>query len=93
MQVKAREYFNQNPLKGDKQIAHHPFSLEIKNNSNNTAENTQKPTPTSANLQQLLNQAANRNQATPAPAANVKPLSLPEVNKNETVSAPAGCQK
>jgi hypothetical protein len=86
LQVKAREYFNQHPLKGDSQIAHHPFSLEIKNN-NNAAAAPQKPAPTSANLQQLLNQAVNRNQPTPVPAASVKPLSLPAVNSKQPAPA------
>jgi hypothetical protein len=86
LQVKAREYFNQNPLKGEQQIAHHPFSLEVKNN--NTAEGTQKPAPAAnANLQQLLNQAATRNQGTPAPAATSKPLPLPAVNSTQPTPA------
>ncbi|BAY11765.1 hypothetical protein [Calothrix sp. NIES-2098] len=94
LQVKAREYFSANPPKGDKQIAHHPFSLEFKNNSNNAAGDTQKPAPASATtLKPLLNPTVNSNQPEPASATTVKPSSNLLINKLQSVPAPAPTAK
>ncbi|MDZ8052545.1 MAG: hypothetical protein RMX68_031940 [Aulosira sp. ZfuVER01] len=107
LQVKAREYFSTNPPKGDKQIAHHPFSLEFKNNGNNATGDTQKPAPASATtLKPLLNPTINNSQPVPASGTTLKPLlnstinnSQPKpstnslINKLQSVPAPAPTAK
>ncbi|MBD2337524.1 hypothetical protein H6G64_11050 [Calothrix sp. FACHB-156] len=94
LRVEAMEYFKTNPPKGDKQIAHYPFSLEFKNNSNAATGDTQKPAPGSAATVNPLNlPLVNNNQPTPAPGATVKPLNLPAVNNNQPTSAPGATVK
>ncbi|MBD2356373.1 hypothetical protein H6G41_17370 [Tolypothrix sp. FACHB-123] len=87
LQVKAQEYFKANPPKRDAQIAHYPFSLEFKNNSNNAAEDNQKPA--SATLAPLLTPTVNNNNNQPAPATGTSPkpvLNLP-INNNQPAPA------
>ncbi|OUL22077.1 hypothetical protein [Nostoc sp. 106C] len=90
LQVKAREYFSTHPPKGDKQIAHHPFSLDFKNSSNNAAGDTQKLAPASATtLKPLLNSTVNNSQPVPISGPTLKPLLNPTVNSNQPTPASA----
>ncbi|MBW4562162.1 MAG: hypothetical protein KME32_13605 [Mojavia pulchra JT2-VF2] len=95
LQLKTREYFNTHPLKGDKQIAHHPFSLEFRNNSDNAVGDTQKSSPVSAlTAQPLPNPVVNSNQPLPVSAFTAKPLSNPTVNSNsQSLPAPTNTAK
>jgi hypothetical protein len=89
LRVEAMQYFKTHPLKGDKQIAHYPFSLEFKNNSNAATGDTQKPAPGSAATVKPLNlPLVNTNQPTSAPGTTVQPFNLPAVNNNQPTSAP-----
>ncbi|BAY26996.1 hypothetical protein NIES2100_68160 [Calothrix sp. NIES-2100] len=86
LQIKAREYFKANPPKREQQIAHYPFSLEFKNNSNNATGDTQKP-GTAATLKPLLTPAVNNNQPAPASGINLKPSLNTPVNNNQPAPA------
>ncbi|BAZ00675.1 hypothetical protein NIES37_46700 [Tolypothrix tenuis PCC 7101] len=89
LRVEAMEYFKTNPPKGDRQIAHYPFSLEFKNNSNTAAGDNQKPATGSAATVKPLNlPLVNNSQPTPATGTTVQPLNLPAVNNNQPTSAP-----
>jgi hypothetical protein len=87
LQVKAQEYFKANLPKRDQQVAHYPFSLEFKNNSNNASGDSQKPASTTI-LKPLSTPAVNNNQPAPAPGMNLKPLLNPPVNNNQPTPAP-----
>jgi hypothetical protein len=104
LQVKAQEYFKANPPKRDQQVAHYPFSLEFKNNSNNASGDTQKPASTTilqplstpavnnnqpgTNPKPLLNLPVNNNQPAPIPGTNPKPLLNLPVNNNQPGTNP-----
>jgi hypothetical protein len=76
--VKAREYFNRQSPKGDKQISSYPFNLRFQNNSSNTTETTQEQKP-----------SFNNNQLIPSPAATSKPLPELRIRNNQPTSIPA----
>ncbi|WP_375493992.1 hypothetical protein [uncultured Nostoc sp.] len=99
LQLKAREYFNKQSPKGDKQISSYPFSLRFQNNINNTIGTTQDQKPSSLSTPGINNNATfkplpaseiNNNQLIPLPAATPKPLSeLPIINNQFTPSSTA----
>ncbi|MEH1778699.1 MAG: hypothetical protein V7L26_06175 [Nostoc sp.] len=99
LQLKAREYFNKQSPKGDKQISSYPFSLRFQNNINNTIGTTQDQKPSSLSTPGINNNATfkplpaseiNNNQLIPSPAATPKPLSeLPIINNQFTPSSTA----
>ncbi|BDI15292.1 hypothetical protein ANSO36C_10940 [Nostoc cf. commune SO-36] len=79
LQSQAREYFNKQSPKGDKQISSYPFNLLFQNNGSNSTATTQEQKPSL-----LSAPAINNNQLIPSPAAlpdlrirNNQPKSLP----------------
>ncbi|MBW4686544.1 MAG: hypothetical protein KME40_15915 [Komarekiella atlantica HA4396-MV6] len=76
LQLKAREYFNTQPPKGEKQTSSYPFSLSFQNNSNpiGTTQVTPKP------LSELQNR---NNQLAPLPAVNPTPLPELRIRNNQ----------
>jgi hypothetical protein len=76
LQLKAREYFNKQSPKGDKQISSYPFNLRFQNNTSNASGANQEQKPSS-----LAAPGINNNQLIPSPAATSKPLSeVPIIN-------------
>ncbi|MEH2053604.1 hypothetical protein [Nostoc sp.] len=88
LQLKAREYFNKQSPKGDKQISSYPFNLRFQNSTNNTTEITQEQKPSS-----LSTPGINNNQLTPLPAATSKPLPDLRIRNNQPTSLPTGVLK
>ncbi|MEH1846238.1 MAG: hypothetical protein V7L25_14880 [Nostoc sp.] len=86
--VKARQYFNKQSPKGDKQISSYPFSLRFQNNTSNTTGTTQEQKPSS-----LFAPGINNNQLTPSPAATFKPLPDLRIRNNQPASSPTGTLK
>lgn len=85
LQLKAREYFNKQSPKGDKQISSYPFNLHFQNNTSNTTGTNQEQKPSLLGIP-----AINNNQLIPSPAATSKPLSeLPIINSQFTPSSAA----
>ncbi|MBE9038928.1 hypothetical protein [aff. Roholtiella sp. LEGE 12411] len=86
LQLKAREYFNTQPPKGEKQTSSYPFRLSFQNNSNTagTTEATPKP------LSELRNRT---NQLAPLPVANPKPLSELRNRTNQLAPLPVANPK
>ncbi|MEH2060055.1 MAG: hypothetical protein V7K97_28645 [Nostoc sp.] len=83
LQLKAREYFNKQSPKGDKQISSYPFNLHFQNNTSNTTGTNQEQNPSS-----LATPGINNNQLIPSPATTSKPLSeLPIINNQFTPSS------
>ncbi|MEH2336717.1 hypothetical protein [Nostoc sp.] len=80
--VKAREYFNKQSPKGDKQISSYPFNLSFQNNISNTTGTTQLSAP-----------IINNNQFTPSPAATSKPFPELRIKNNRPASLPIGTLK
>ncbi|MEH2145596.1 hypothetical protein [Nostoc sp.] len=80
--VKAREYFNKQSPKGDKQISSYPFNLRFQNNTSNTTGTTQLSAP-----------IINNNQFTPSPAATSKPFPELRIRNNRPASLPIGTLK
>jgi hypothetical protein len=80
LQLKAREYFNTQLPKREKQTSSYPFRLSFQNNNNTagTTEGTPKP------LSELRNRT---NQLAPLPAANPKPL--PELRNRTNQPTPS----
>ncbi|MEH2238395.1 hypothetical protein [Nostoc sp.] len=77
LQLKARQYFNKQSPKGDKQISSYPFNLSFQNNTSSTTGTTQLSAP-----------GINNNQLTPSPAATFKPLPDLRIRNNQPVSLP-----
>ncbi|MEH2415499.1 hypothetical protein [Nostoc sp.] len=83
--VKAREYFNKQSPKGDKQISSYPFNLRFQNNISNTTGTTQEQKPSLLSTPRI-----NSNQLTPSPATSFKPLPDLQIrNKQFTPSSTA----
>ncbi|MEH2391906.1 MAG: hypothetical protein V7K21_09560 [Nostoc sp.] len=101
--VKAREYFNKQSPKGDKQISSYPFNLRFQNNISNTTGTTQLSAPI-INNNQFTPSPANTSKPFPElriknnrpaslPIGTLKPLSAPEVNSNQPTPSPAVTSK
>ncbi len=89
LQSKAREYFNTQPLKGEKQTSSYPFSLSFQNNSSNTTGTTQEQKPSSQATPKPLLELRNRNnQLAPLPAATPKPLPELQNRNNQPAATP-----
>ncbi len=84
LQLKAREYFNRQSPKGDKQISSYPFNLSFQNNGSNTTGTNQEQKPSS-----LSAPGINNNQLIPSPAATSKPLPDLRIRNNQPTSIPA----
>ncbi|MEH2241710.1 hypothetical protein [Nostoc sp.] len=80
--IKARQYFNKQSPKGDKQISSYPFSLRFQNNTSNTTGTTQLSAP-----------GINNNQLSPSPVATFKPLPDLRIRNNQPASLPIGTFK
>lgn len=101
--VKARQYFNKQSPKGDKQISSYPFSLRFQNNTSNTTGTTQLSAPGINNNQLTPSSAATfkplpdlrirNNQPASLPTGTLKPLSAPGVNSNQPTPSPAVTSK
>ncbi|MEH2300540.1 MAG: hypothetical protein V7K88_16455 [Nostoc sp.] len=101
--VKAREYFNKQSPKGDKQISSYPFNLSFQNNISNTTGTTQLSAPIINNNQFTPSPAATskpfpelqikNNRPASLPIGTLKPLSAPEVNSNQPTRSPAVTSK
>lgn len=76
LELKAREYFNTQSPKGEKQTSSYPFSLSFQNNSNTSGTTQATPKP----LPELQNR---NNQLAPLPAANSKPLPELRIRNNQ----------
>ncbi|RCJ37173.1 hypothetical protein A6769_13840 [Nostoc punctiforme NIES-2108] len=85
LQLKARQYFNKQSPKGDKQISSYPFNLRFQNSTSNITGTTQEQKPSS-----LSAPGINKNQITPSPAATFKPLPDLQIRNNPPTSSPAG---
>jgi hypothetical protein len=86
LQSKAREYFNKQSPKGDKQISSYPFNLVFQNNTSNTTGATQEQKPSS-----LSEPGVNNNQLiTPLPAATTKPFPDLQIRNNQPKPASTG---
>ncbi|WP_448269057.1 hypothetical protein [Nostoc sp. DSM 114159] len=88
LQLKARQYFNKQSPKGDKQISSYPFNLRFQNSTSNLTETTQEQNPSL-----LSAPASNNNQLTPSPAATFKPLPNLQIRNNPPTSSPTGTLK
>ncbi|MCC5659480.1 hypothetical protein LC608_21420 [Nostoc sp. XA010] len=97
LKSEAREYFNKQSPKGDKQISSYPFNLSFQNNISNTTGTNQLSAP-----------AINNNQLTPKPfpelrirnnqpasssTGTFKPLAAPKVNGNQPKFSPTSAPK
>ncbi|MHC5724883.1 MAG: hypothetical protein ACYTXY_12225, partial [Nostoc sp.] len=76
--VKAREYFNKQSPKGDKQISSYPFNLVFQNNISNITGTTQQQKPSLLSVPRI-----NSNQLTPSPVATFKPLPDLQIRNNQ----------
>ncbi|MDZ7994776.1 MAG: hypothetical protein RM022_011575 [Nostoc sp. EfeVER01] len=88
LQLKARQYFNKQSPKGDKQISSYPFNLRFQNSTSNLTGTTQEQNPSS-----LSAPGINNNQITPSPAATFKPLPDLQIRNNPPTSLPAATPK
>ncbi|WP_414515443.1 hypothetical protein [Nostoc sp. PCC 9305] len=88
LQLKARQYFNKQSPKGDKQISSYPFNLRFQNSTSNLTGTTQEQNPSS-----LSTPGINNNQITPSPAATFKPLPDLQIRNNPPTSSPTGTLK
>ncbi len=88
LQLKARQYFNKQSPKGDKQISSYPFNLRFQNSTSNLTGTTQEQNPSS-----LSAPGINNNQITPSPAATFKPLPNLQIRNNPPTSSPTGTLK
>ncbi|MDZ7949985.1 hypothetical protein [Nostoc sp. DedQUE09] len=88
LQLKARQYFNKQSPKGDKQISSYPFNLRFQNSTSNLTGTTQEQNPSS-----LSAPGINNNQITPSPAATFKPLPDLQIRNNPPTSSPTGTLK
>ena len=88
LQLKARQYFNKQSPKGDKQISSYPFNLRFQNSTSNITGTTQEQKPSS-----LSAPGINNNQITPSPAATFKPLPNLQIKNNPPTSSPTGTLK
>ncbi|MEH2281613.1 MAG: hypothetical protein V7K90_09870 [Nostoc sp.] len=88
LQLKARQYFNKQSPKGDKQISSYPFNLRFQNSTSNITETTQQQKPSS-----LSAPGINNNQLTPSPAATFKSLPDLRIRNNQPTSLPTGTLK
>ncbi|MGF1933773.1 MAG: hypothetical protein RM347_005160 [Nostoc sp. ChiQUE02] len=103
LQSEAREYFNKQSPKGDKQISSYPFNLRFQNNTSNTTGTTQLSTPGINNNQLNPSPAATskpfpelrirNNQPTPSSTGTLKPLAAPGVNGNQLKFSPTATPK
>ncbi|MEH1810131.1 hypothetical protein [Nostoc sp.] len=88
LQLKARQYFNKQSPKGDKQISSYPFNLRFQNSTSNITGTTQEQNPSS-----LSAPGINNNQITPSPAGTFKPLPNLQIRNNPPTSSPTGTLK
>ncbi|MBN3879742.1 MULTISPECIES: hypothetical protein [unclassified Nostoc] len=88
LQLKARQYFNKQSPKGDKQISSYPFNLRFQNSTSNITGTTQEQNPSS-----LSAPGINNNQLTPSPAATFKPLPNLQIRNNPPTSSPTATLK
>ena len=88
LQLKARQYFNKQSPKGDKQISSYPFNLRFQNSTSNLTGTTQEQNPSS-----LSAPGINNNQITPSPAATFKPLPDLQIRNNPPTSSPTDTLK
>ncbi|WP_373527173.1 hypothetical protein [Nostoc sp.] len=88
LRTKAREFFNKQSPKGDKQISSYPFNLLFQNNSNNTTGATLEQKPSSLSIPRV-----NSNQLLPSPASTFKPLPELRIKNNQPASSPTGTLK
>ncbi|MEH1913526.1 hypothetical protein [Nostoc sp.] len=88
LQLKARQYFNKQSPKGDKQVSSYPFNLRFQNSTSNITGTTQEQKPSS-----LSAPGINNNQITPSPAATFKPLPDLQIKNNPPTSSPTGTLK
>ncbi|MHC5934196.1 hypothetical protein [Nostoc sp.] len=89
LELKARQYFNKQSPKGDRQISSYPFNLRFQNNISNTTGTTQEQKPSSL----LSTPGINNNQLTPSPAATFKPLPDLRIRNNQPLSSPTSILK
>lgn len=82
--VKAREYFNKQSPKGDKQISSYPFNLVFQNNISNITGTTQEQKPSLLSVPRI-----NRNQLTPSPVATFKALPDLRIRNNQITPSSA----
>ncbi len=82
--VKAREYFNKQSPKGDKQISSYPFNLVFQNNISNITGTTQEQKPSLLSVPRI-----NSNQLTPSPIATFKPLPDLRIRNNQITPSSA----
>ncbi|MEH2261593.1 hypothetical protein [Nostoc sp.] len=98
LQLKAREYFNKQSPKGDKQISSYPFNLSFQNNAGTTQLSapginnklTPSPAATSKPFPDLLIRS---NQPTPSSKGTLQPLAAPRVNGNQPQFSPTATPK
>ncbi|WP_375471554.1 hypothetical protein [uncultured Nostoc sp.] len=88
LQLKARQYFNKQSPKGDKQISSYPFNLHFQSSRSNLTGITQEQKPSS-----LSAPGINNNQITPSPADTFKPLPNLQIRNNPSTSSPTGTLK
>jgi hypothetical protein len=88
LQSKAREYFNKQSPKGDKQISSYPFNLVFQNKTSNTTGTTQEQKPSS-----LSAPGINNNQLIPSPAGTSKPFPELRIRNNQPASSLRGTLK
>ncbi|AVH72925.1 hypothetical protein [Nostoc sp. 'Lobaria pulmonaria (5183) cyanobiont'] len=88
LQLKARQYFNKQSPKGDKQISSYPFNLRFQSSTSNLTGINQEQKPSS-----LSAPGINNNQITPSPAATFKPLPNLQIRNNLPTSSPTGTLK
>ncbi|MFS0513437.1 hypothetical protein ACEYW6_01675 [Nostoc sp. UIC 10607] len=103
LQLEAREYFNKQSPKGDKQISSYPFNLRFQNSTSNSTGTTQLSAPGINNNQLTPSPAATskpfpelrirNNQSTPSSTGTLKPLTAPGVNGNQPELSPAATPK
>lgn len=97
LKSEAREYFNKQSPKGDKQISSYPFNLNFQNNISNTTGATQLSAP-GINNNQLTPKPfpelrIRNNQPTPSSTGTLKPLAAPGVNGNQPEFSPTAAPK
>ncbi|MDZ8258747.1 hypothetical protein [Nostoc sp. ChiQUE01b] len=88
LQLKARQYFNKQSPKGDRQISSYPFNLRFQNSTSNFTGTTQEQKPSSLSAPRI-----NNNKGTPSPAATFKPLPNLQIRNNPPTSSPTGTLK
>lgn len=97
LKSEAREYFNKQSPKGDKQISSYPFNLRFQNNTSNITGTTQLSAPGINNNQftpsPFPELRIRNNQPASLPAGTLKPLAAPGVNSNQLTPSPAVTSK